>query len=217
MIIAILFGVIAFLVFALTFQTWRKRVYKLRAKRAFRAVDSASETIRIITAKIDRIQNRRETPTARSDRDWPETNCELDLWIELAAARGFEPEAMLGFTIGQDFIADQFTLLVPHREELERFYGARVNLLGGKFSGSLNYFETHEDNSAVTTPAGSDANFTTIYQANAIGDLSANGRNIRGFGDLPIVLRDTGRPRVEEVVLYDGSRVLASARIVAAA
>ena len=79
--------------------------------------------------------------------------------------------------------------------------GARVNLLGGKFSGSLNYFETHEDNSAVTTPAGSDANFTTIYQANAIGDLSANGRNIRGFGDLPIVLRDTGRRNTSGVEL----------------
>ena len=34
------------------------------------------------------------------DRDWPETNCDLDLWIELAAARGFEPEALLGFAHG---------------------------------------------------------------------------------------------------------------------
>ena len=63
------------------------------------------------------------------DRDWPETNCELDLWIELAAARGLAPEAMLGFTVGQDFLADQFELLVPPREEIERFYGATVRML----------------------------------------------------------------------------------------
>jgi hypothetical protein len=63
------------------------------------------------------------------DRDWPETNCELDLWIELAASRGFEPEAMLGFAVAQDFIGDQFSLLLPPTEELERFYGANVRPL----------------------------------------------------------------------------------------
>src|SRR5437764_1654107 len=37
-------------------------------------------------------------------RDWPETNCYVDLWIELLAARGFAPEAALGFTLTQDFV-----------------------------------------------------------------------------------------------------------------
>ncbi|MDE2362460.1 MAG: DUF1839 family protein [Hyphomicrobiales bacterium] len=63
------------------------------------------------------------------DRDWPETNCDLDLWIELAQARGGEAEAILGFTASQDFQSDQFDLLVPPKEELERFFGAVVRPL----------------------------------------------------------------------------------------
>ena len=79
--------------------------------------------------------------------------------------------------------------------------GIRVSLLGGRFTGNVNYFRTHEDNSAVSPPAGSSGNFTTIYQANAIGDLSANGRNIRGFGDLPQVLNDFQRRNTSGVEL----------------
>jgi outer membrane receptor protein involved in Fe transport len=79
--------------------------------------------------------------------------------------------------------------------------GIRVNLLGGRFSGNLNYFKTHEDNSPVGPPAGSSTNFNTIYQANAIGDLSANGRNIRGFGDLPLVINDFQRRNTSGVEL----------------
>lgn len=71
--------------------------------------------------------------------------------------------------------------------------GARFNLLGGRFSGSVNYFKSRESNSAISPPAGSMGNFNTIFQANAMGDTAANGRNIRGFADLPIVIRDTIR------------------------
>ncbi len=71
--------------------------------------------------------------------------------------------------------------------------GVRLNLLGGKLSSSLNYYRSTEVNAVTGTPAGSQGNFNTIFQANAIGDLSANGRNIRGFADLPLVLRDTIR------------------------
>lgn len=73
------------------------------------------------------------------DRDWPETNCELDFWIELAAARGLEPEAMLGFTVAQDFLVDQFTLLMPSIPDLGRLYGATVDMfaLYGRFETQL--------------------------------------------------------------------------------
>jgi hypothetical protein len=69
--------------------------------------------------------------------------------------------------------------------------GARFNLLGGRFSGNVNYFKSRENNSAIFPPAGSMVNFNTIFQANAMGDTAANGRNIRGFADLPAVIRDT--------------------------
>lgn len=63
------------------------------------------------------------------DRDWPQTNCYVDLWIELLASRGLPPEAMLGFTLAQDFEGDQFTFFKPRIADLERLYGVRLEEL----------------------------------------------------------------------------------------
>lgn len=59
-------------------------------------------------------------------RRWPETNCYVDLWIEVLAARGFEPEAVLGFTLAQDYEGDQFTFFKMPAEDLTRLYGLEV-------------------------------------------------------------------------------------------
>lgn len=64
-----------------------------------------------------------------AERDWPQTNCYVDLMIELVAMRGFEPEAMLGFTLSQDFEEDQFTFFKPRLADLERLYGLRIEEL----------------------------------------------------------------------------------------
>ena len=63
------------------------------------------------------------------DRAWPETNCYVDLWIELLHTRGFAPEAMLGFTVRQDFEGDQFTFFKPSMAEIEALYGLRLDEL----------------------------------------------------------------------------------------
>lgn len=68
-------------------------------------------------------------PLHASDRIWPETNCYVDLWIELLHARGLRPEAMLGFTLAQDFEGDQFTFFKPPAADLERLYGLEVQEL----------------------------------------------------------------------------------------
>ncbi len=65
-------------------------------------------------------------PLHAADRNWPETNCYVDLWIELLHGRGFVPEAMLGFTLRQDFEGDQFTFFKPPAADLERLYGLEV-------------------------------------------------------------------------------------------
>jgi hypothetical protein len=62
-------------------------------------------------------------------RDWPETNCYVDLWIELLAARGFQPEAGLGFTLAQDWEGDQFTFFKFPLHDLAALYGAIVQEL----------------------------------------------------------------------------------------
>lgn len=60
------------------------------------------------------------------ERIWPETNCYVDLWIEVLNALRLPPEAMLGFTLTQDFEGDQFTFFKVPLEDLESLYGIRV-------------------------------------------------------------------------------------------
>ncbi|MDQ0423412.1 hypothetical protein J2045_004464 [Peteryoungia aggregata LMG 23059] len=71
------------------------------------------------------------------ERMWPETNCYVDLWIEVLASAGFTPEAMLGFTLTQDFEGDQFTFFKVPLEDLEQLYDIRVT--------ELAIFDTVED------------------------------------------------------------------------
>ena len=64
-----------------------------------------------------------------SERAWPETNCYVDLWIEVLATSGVAPEAMLGFTLTQDFEGDQFTFFKVPLEDLDTLYGIRATEL----------------------------------------------------------------------------------------
>ena len=64
-----------------------------------------------------------------SERMWPETNCYIDLWIEVLASMKLPPEAMLGFTMHQDFEGDQFTFFKVPLEDLEALYGIRCTEL----------------------------------------------------------------------------------------
>ncbi len=64
-----------------------------------------------------------------AERIWPETNCYVDLWIEVLSAQGLSPEAILGFTLTQDFEGDQFTFFKVPLEDLETLYGIRVTEL----------------------------------------------------------------------------------------
>lgn len=63
------------------------------------------------------------------ERAWPETNCYVDLWIEVLNTSGAAPEAMLGFTLAQDFEGDQFTFFKVPLEDLEALYGIRATEL----------------------------------------------------------------------------------------
>jgi hypothetical protein len=68
-------------------------------------------------------------PLHDPERAWPETNCYVDLWIEVLHAFGQTPEAMLGFTLTQDFEGDQFTFFKVPLEDLESLYSIRVTEL----------------------------------------------------------------------------------------
>lgn len=81
-----------------------------------------------------------------SDRIWPETNCYVDLWIELLHGRGLVPEAMLGFTLRQDFEGDQFTFFKPPAGDIERLYGLSIQ--------ELAIFESLEAHAGVQAARG---------------------------------------------------------------
>lgn len=61
-----------------------------------------------------------------SERRWPQTNCWTDLWIEIVAALGHDPVAMLGFTVMQDYEGDQATFFKVPTEDMERLFGLRL-------------------------------------------------------------------------------------------
>lgn len=84
----------------------------------------------------------------RPERDWPQTNCYVDLWIEVIATHGFAPEAMLGFTVRQDFEGDQFTFFKPPHADLEFLYGLRVDELA-LYDSLEDHIETQLDRGRI--------------------------------------------------------------------
>ena len=63
------------------------------------------------------------------DRCWTETNCYIDVWIEILHALGLPPQAALGFTARQDFEGDQFTFTKFQLRELEALFDLNVQEL----------------------------------------------------------------------------------------
>jgi hypothetical protein len=62
-------------------------------------------------------------------RTWAETNCYVDLWIELLHALGHEPIAALPFTLAIDFEGDQWTFFKFPLADLYELYGLDVQEL----------------------------------------------------------------------------------------
>lgn len=63
------------------------------------------------------------------ERSWPETNCYVDVWIEVLHSLGLEPTAALPFTLGLDFEGDQYTFFKFSLDELWLLYGVEVQEL----------------------------------------------------------------------------------------
>jgi len=57
---------------------------------------------------------------------WQETNCYMDLWIEVLYGWGLDPRAALAFTVTQDFEGDHFTFFKYPQADLELLYGTVV-------------------------------------------------------------------------------------------
>ena len=60
-------------------------------------------------------------------RDWPETNCYVDLWIEVLHALGRDPVAALAFTLSSDFDGEQWEFFKFPPEDLRALFGIEVH------------------------------------------------------------------------------------------
>ena len=61
------------------------------------------------------------------DRTFRETNCYVDVWIELLHPLGIDPASTLAFACTVDFEGDQGTFFKPAPEEMARLYAIDVN------------------------------------------------------------------------------------------
>lgn len=59
-------------------------------------------------------------------RNWPETNCYVDLLIEVLSQRGHDPRAALAFTVAQDYEGDQFTFFKYPVADIASLYGIEI-------------------------------------------------------------------------------------------
>ncbi len=63
------------------------------------------------------------------ERDWAETNCYVDVWIEQLHALKQEPIAAMPFTLTADFEGDQWTFFKFQLSDLQALYGIEVQEL----------------------------------------------------------------------------------------
>jgi hypothetical protein len=61
-----------------------------------------------------------------ADRVWQETNCYIDLWIEVLHALGLDPVPALATTLAMDFQGDQWEFFKVPAEDLRDLYGINV-------------------------------------------------------------------------------------------
>lgn len=73
---------------------------------------------------------------------WPETNCALDLWVELVRHLGHEPAAAGGVAVEADCHGDHWVMVAPTREDLRELYGLEVVELSG-WASTLDHVVDH--------------------------------------------------------------------------
>jgi len=62
-------------------------------------------------------------------RVWTESNCYIDVWIEILHSLGLDPYACLPHVFSIDFEADQWTFFKPSHDDLFHLYGLDVHEL----------------------------------------------------------------------------------------
>jgi hypothetical protein len=89
------------------------------------------EALAVKVAALRSIDPKEYTPHElhRGERAWGESNCYIDVWIEVLNALGCDPYACLSFVLTIDWEGDQFTFFKPPHEDLHSLYGVDVQEL----------------------------------------------------------------------------------------
>ncbi|HVB92663.1 MAG TPA: DUF1839 family protein [Acidimicrobiales bacterium] len=84
---------------------------------------SVDNELRLLPLELASYQHH---PLHATERTWTETNCYVDLWIEVLHALGLEPMAAAAFTLSTDFEGDQWTFFKFPPEDLRAVFGLEV-------------------------------------------------------------------------------------------
>lgn len=184
-------------------------------------------------------------PLHSSARTWTETNCYVDLWVEVLHSLELDPVAAGAVTLSADFDGDQWTFLKHPPEDLFALYGVEVAELN-VWRPLADHIADHLDRGRLLTlevdsfwlpdTAGVSYRLQHTKTTIAVAEFAPTGRRLGYFhgagfhhlqgDDLVGVLREqTGpdalAPYVEVVRLdrlhRDPERLLAAARALTAA
>jgi hypothetical protein len=124
------------------------------------------------------------------DRAWVETNCYVDVWIELLHALKLNPVACMGMAVANDFDGDQWTFYKPPHEDLFELYGLDVHELNvwksilGNASEQLQRGRvvlTEIDSFYLPDTAGTDYRRNHVKTTIAIQHLNLDTQELRYF------------------------------------
>ena len=65
-------------------------------------------------------------PLHTDKREWAETNCYVDLWIEVLGALGLDPVAAAAFTLSSDFDGEQWEMFKYPTADLRVLFGVEI-------------------------------------------------------------------------------------------
>ena len=88
---------------------------------------SGRERARLRSTRCQGVRCR--TSCIGAERAWAESNCYIDVWIEVLHALGLEPFAFLPHVLPVDFEGDQWTFFKPSHDDLFALYGLDVQEL----------------------------------------------------------------------------------------
>jgi hypothetical protein len=135
-------------------------------------------------------QSYRSHPLHGSETDWGETNCYIDVWIELLHALNLDPIACMAMVFAIDFDGDQWTFFKPPHEDLYALYGIDVQELNVWRSILQNAEEqvrrgrvvlTETDSYYLPDTAGTDYRSNHVKTTIAIQEIDTDAQVLRYF------------------------------------